>query len=394
MSEDVRRVVVVGAGLAGWRAAQALDASDFAGEVVVVGDESHRPYDRPPLSKQLLAGTFSTDDCMLAGEAPSVTWRLGVPVAGLDRDASEVVLADGERLSYDRLVVATGRRARSWPGEAPSSGVHTLRSFEDVTRLEAALTPESRVVIIGAGFIGCEVAATLRSRDLPVTIVDVADQPMPVLGPEAGARAVRLHESHGVQFRLDSGVSLIEGDDHVTGVVLEDGETLPADVVLVAIGSVPNSEWLDGSGLKLDRGVVVCDETGTVLDESGAPVPDVLAAGDVAAWPHPHASGAVCIEHWSNARDMGDTVATNALVEHADRAPIVSVPAFWSDQYDVKIKSAGYLRGADELVLVSEDPEKPSLLVEALREGEVLGAIGFNMNRAMIGYQRNLATSG
>ncbi|KQY58253.1 hypothetical protein ASD11_00855 [Aeromicrobium sp. Root495] len=394
MSEDVGRVVIVGAGLAGWRAAQALHGADFTGEVVVVGDETHRPYDRPPLSKQLLAGTFSTDDCMLAGEAPDATWRLGVAAAGLDRDASELVLADGERLPYDRLVVATGRRARDWPGEVPASGVHTLRSFEDVVQLEASLSPDSRVVIIGAGFIGCEVAATLRARDLSVTIVDVADQPMPVLGAEAGERAVRLHESHGVQFRLGSGVKVIEGAERPSAVVLEDGESLPADVVLVAIGSVPNTEWLDGSGLRLDRGVLVCDETGTVLDESGRPVRDVLAAGDVAAWPHPHASGAVCIEHWSNARDMGDRVATNALLDHEEREAIVSIPAFWSDQYDVKIKSAGYLRGADALKLVSEDPEKPALLVEALRDGEVIGAIGFNMNRAMITYQRNLRPVG
>lgn len=390
----LERVVVVGAGLAGHRVVQAIRGAGFAGELVLVGDETHRPYDRPPLSKQLLAGTWTQDQCMLSGDDVDVTWRLGVAARGIDRESSVVVLADGERLSYDRLIIATGRRARPWPGRLPDSGVHTLRSFEDVRAFEQSLTAEARVVIIGAGFIGCEVAATLRARDVDVTIVDVSKHPMPVLGAEAGERAVTLHESHGVRFRLGTGVHGIEGDGAVSAVVLEDGERLPADVVLVAIGSEPNTEWLDGSGIALDRGTVVCDVTGTVLDESGAPVADVLAAGDVAAWPHPHANGAVCIEHWSNARDMGDTVAANVLLDAADRRPIRSVPAFWSDQYDVKIKSAGLLRAADALTLVSEDVDKPSLLIEAHRDGSVVGAIAFNMNRAMIGYQRDLTAAG
>lgn len=387
------RVVVVGGGLAGFRAVQALRSDGFTGEVVLVGDEVHRPYDRPPLSKQLLAGTFTREQCMLPGEAVDVTWMLGVAAVGLDREAAEVLLADDTRLSYDRLIIATGRRARDWPGHLPATGVHTLRSFEDVAGFENALRPDSKVVIIGAGFIGCEVAATLRARDLDVTIVDVSEHPMPVLGTEAGARAVRLHESHGVKFRLGCGIQGIEGTDRVEAVLTDDGERLEADVALVAIGSLPNTEWLANSGVALDRGVVVCDVTGTVLDESGQPIEDVLAAGDVAAWPHPQAAGAVCIEHWSNARDMGDTVAVNALDSHAERREIRSVPAFWSDQYDVKIKSAGFLRAADAFALVSEDVDKPSLLIEAKRGDVVMGAIAFNMNRAMIGYQRDLAAA-
>jgi NADPH-dependent 2,4-dienoyl-CoA reductase/sulfur reductase-like enzyme len=186
---------------------------------------------------------------------------------------------------------------------------------------------------------------------------------------------------------------LIDGHDRPSAVVLEDGERLDADVVLVAIGSVPNTEWLDGSGIWLEDRAVVCDVTGTVLDEAGQPIVEILAAGDVAAWPHPQAEGAVCIEHWSNARDMGDSVAANVLQAAADRAPIRSVPAFWSDQYAVKIKSAGFLRAADALTLIAEDVDKPSLLIEATRDGEVVGAIAFNMNRAMIGYQRDLAAA-
>jgi NADPH-dependent 2,4-dienoyl-CoA reductase/sulfur reductase-like enzyme len=390
---SITRVVVVGGGLAGFRAVQALRANGFAGEIVLIGDEVHQPYDRPPLSKQLLAGTFTREQCMLPGEAVDITWRLGVAAVGLDRARSEVVLADDTRLGYDRLIIATGRRARGWPGPVPGSGVHTLRSFEDVVGFEASLGAQAKVIIIGAGFIGCEVAATLRARDLDVTIVDVSPHPMPVLGAEAGQRAVRLHESHGVKFRLGLGVRAIEGDENVEAVVMEDGERLAADAVLVAIGSVPNTEWLVGSGVLLDRGVVVCDATGTVLDDHGHPVEELLAAGDVAAWPNPRASGTVCVEHWSNARDMGDAAATNALLDHGGRSPIRSVPAFWSDQYNVKIKSAGFLRGADTLTLISDDADKPALLIEVSRQGEVVGAIAFNMNRAMIGYQRAFAAA-
>jgi NADPH-dependent 2,4-dienoyl-CoA reductase/sulfur reductase-like enzyme len=387
------RIVIVGAGLAGFRSALSLRENGFDGQVVILGDEVHRPYDRPPLSKQLLAGTFTQAQCLLRGEARDVTWRLGEAASGLDREASEVILADGGRLGYDALIVATGRRSRSWPGALPAAGIHMLRSFEDVAAFSGAVGPTSRVVIIGAGFIGCEVAATLRTRDLDVTVVDVSKSPMPVLGAEVGERAVRLHESHGVRFRLGVGVHQIEGEDQVTGVVLEDGERLPADVVLVAIGSEPNTEWLGDAGLSIDRGVLVCDATCTVLDASGQPVESVLAVGDAAAWPHPHASGAVCIEHWSNARDMADAAATNVLLAHQDRQELRSVPAFWSDQYNVKIKAVGFLRAADTFSLISQDAEKPALLIEASRNGEVVAAIGFNMNRAIVGYQRDLAAA-
>ena len=385
--------MVVGAGLAGFRAAQALRNSGFDREIVVVGDEEHMPYDRPPLSKQFLSGTFTQEQCMLPGEAAHVVWRLGTGAKALDRSSSEVVLSDGERLPYDGLIIATGRRSRAWPGPLPDSGVHMLRSFSDVTAFESELTDSSKVVIVGAGFIGCEVAATLRARSIDVTVVDVSTTPMPVLGTVAGERAKALHEAHGVRFRLGVGVREIAGVGQVEAVVLDGGERLEADVVLVAIGSAPNTEWLEGSGLSLDAGVVACDATCTVLDLHGHPIDSIMAAGDVAAWPHPHASGAVCIEHWSNARDMGDLAASNILLDQTDRQVLRSVPAFWSDQYNVKIKSAGFLRGVDSLTVISEDPAKPSLLVEARRDDEVVGAIAFNMNRAMIGYQRDLAAA-
>ncbi len=384
-------VVVVGGGLAAFRFVLSLRDGGYPGTVTVVSEEECLPYDRPPLSKQLLAGTFTEAQCALPGEARDVVWRLGRRATGLDRERRAVQLDDGSEVAYDGLLIATGRRARQWEGPVPPAGVHTLRDLADTASFRADIGPDARVVIIGAGFIGCEVAATLRAEDVDVTVVDVAAHPMPVMGPEIGRRAARIHEEQGVRFRLGRGVDAIEGDGRVTGVRLDDGELLEATVVLVAVGSTPNSEWFAGAGLAMERGVVVCDETCAVLDEQGGVVPEIFAAGDIAAWPHQHAEGAACIEHWSNARDMADLAARNLLLPVGERAPLASVPTFWSDQYHVKIKSAGFLRAVDTWTIVEEDVDKPSLLAEGHRSGELVGAVAFNMNRSIIGYQRSLA---
>jgi 3-phenylpropionate/trans-cinnamate dioxygenase ferredoxin reductase subunit len=390
----VKRVVVVGAGLAGHRAAIALRESGFTGEVVVIGDEPHRPYDRPPLSKQLLAGTFSVEQCFFDSSELDVTWRLGDPVAALDVAARSLTLADGSVLGYDGLVIATGRRARSWPASDVPRGVHTMRTLDDATAFRSAVAGTRGVVIVGAGFIGCEVAATLRSHDVAnVTVVDVAPHPMPVLGAEIGRRAARLHEQHGVQLRMNRGVASIDGADRVEAVTLSDGERIEADTVLVAMGSAPNSEWLDGSGVLLAGGSVVCDRYAMARGSDGQPLGDVVAAGDIASWPSPHGSGEQCIEHWSNARDMAAVAAANLLAAPDERVVLESVPTFWSDQYHVKIKSAGFLKDADRFTVVNEDPDKPSLVAEAYREDELVGAVVFNMNRTIIDYTRRLQES-
>jgi 3-phenylpropionate/trans-cinnamate dioxygenase ferredoxin reductase component len=391
----VEDVVVVGGGLAGFRFAQSLRHAGYDGRLTIVSDEQHRPYDRPPLSKQLLAGTYTEQQCFLPGDAPDVSWVLGRRAERLDRDRRVVVLDDGTEVGYGGLLIATGRRARRWEGLVPATGVHTLRDLGDAAAFRSSIGPGAKVVIVGAGFIGCEVAATLRMEGIDVTVVGIAPYPMPVMGPEVGTRAARMHEAQGVRFRLGRGVAGLEGEDRVTGVRLDDGELLEASVVLVAVGSVPNSEWFADAGLSMEHGVVVCDATCTVLDADGRPVVDIVAAGDVAAWPHHHSEGAVCIEHWSNARDMADLAARNLLLpvgERAARAAMASVPTFWSDQYDVKIKSAGFLRAAETWTIVEEDVEKPSLLVEGHRDGELVGAIAFNMNRSIIGYQRQLVS--
>jgi NADPH-dependent 2,4-dienoyl-CoA reductase/sulfur reductase-like enzyme len=378
----MQRIVVVGGGLAAHRAVEALRREQFGGEVVLVGEEVHRPYDRPPLSKQLLAGTFEVGECDYA-PLGDLTWALDERAVGLDV-ARGVVQTARREVPYDGLVIATGRRAREWPDLPPMSGFHTLRTVDNALALRAAIDPATPVTIIGAGFIGCEVAATLRNLGVEhVAVVDVAPYPMPVLGPEIGARAIALHERHGVSLHLGARVAGFEGDERVAAVVLEDGTRIPAGIVLIAIGTLPNSEWLESSGLELVNGAVRCDVHCFAAE-------NVVAAGDVAAWPHPHAEDVVCVEHWAIARDMGARAAGNLIGE---KQPFAPVPTFWSDQYDVKIKSAGLLSAADRFVIVEEDPERPSLVAEARRGDQLVGAVVFNKNKSIIGYQRQLAAA-
>ncbi len=319
------RLVVVGASLAGLRAAQAARAAGFGGELVVVGDEAHRPYTRPPLSKELLKGEHTPEQCLLPQAATlEVSWRLGTPAAALDRTAKRIVLADGAEIDYDRVILATGCRARPWPGpEGELDGVLTLRSLDDALALRAVLRPGRRLLIVGAGFIGCEVAASARAQGAEVTLIDVAPQPMLPLGPELGARCGRLHAERGVDLRLSTGLSAL-GDDgagRVREAALSDGTRLEVDAVLMALGALPNAEWLADSGLVLDPGVA-CDATLTALGD-----PDVLAAGDIVSWPHPLAGGErVRVEHWTVAAEHGQLAGRNALLEPV-RPPPARRPA-------------------------------------------------------------------
>jgi NADPH-dependent 2,4-dienoyl-CoA reductase/sulfur reductase-like enzyme len=384
----MKRLVIVGAGLAGHRAAQAARREGFDGDLIIVGDETHKPYDRPPLSKQLLAGTMTDEDTFFAHEGLDVEWVLGSPATALDTDRDVVTLGNGIEVPYDGLVLCTGRRAREWPDLPDLEGFYSVRNLEHTAELRAEVRPDAKAVLVGAGFIGCEVAATLRTLGVEdVTVIDIAPYPMPALGPEVGARAVTLHEAHGVKLLMSQSVARFEGSDgRVSAVHLKDGTRLEADFVLLSLGSMPNTEWLDGSGLTLEQGVVKVDDYTIAIGTD-----NVAAAGDIALYPHPGSPGEpVCIEHWSNARDMGAIAAKNLIAPPAQREVFVAVPTFWSDQYDVKIKSAGLLKLADNWKVVEEDPERPSLLVEAYRGADLVGAIVFNKNRSIIQYQRNL----
>jgi NADPH-dependent 2,4-dienoyl-CoA reductase/sulfur reductase-like enzyme len=378
-----RRIVVVGASLAGLRAAEALRGAGFDGELTVVGEELEVPYDRPPLSKQLLAGDVEPAECRLAQDpALEATWRLGRRATGLDTAAREVSLDDGDRVPYDGLVIATGSAARPWPG---AGGVHVLRTLEHALALRAACRQARSVAIVGAGFIGCEVAATLRASGRTVTLIDVAPRPMMPLGALAGEVCARLHAERGVRLFMGRPVAGV-GRDRV---LLEDGERVDADVVIAALGAVPNTGWLGGSGLRLADGVV----TDAYCFADGTTERRIVAAGDVAVFPHPLAGDApVPIRHWSNAVEQGSAAAANLLAAgDGDLVRFAPVPSFWSDQYDVKIQSVGFPHLADGDPEVDGALEAYRFVAAAERGARLVGAVGFNRAGKMAGYRRRLA---
>ena len=378
--------MIVGASLAGLRAAKAIRAAGEDGEVVVVGAEPHLPYTRPPLSKGLLQGVEDEASTDLGGEAVEVTWRLGVAATGLDADRRELTLADGERLRYRRLLVATGSSPREWTGPgAELDGVLTLRDLDDARALRERFERRVRVVTVGAGFIGCEVAATARARGLEVTMVDIAPHPMPALGPELGAWAARLHHGHGVGLRMGVGVDAIEGDRRVEAVRLADGSRLGADVAVIALGALPETSWLESSGLALDRGVS-CDATLTSVSH-----PDVLAAGDVCRWPHP-LTGAepLRVEHWNNAVEQGRLAGRNVLLDPDQRASHETTPSMWSDQFGLRIQAVGLPDRADHMRLMEASPEGDRLVFAAERGGVLHAAVAVAAPRRLLWYRREI----
>jgi NADPH-dependent 2,4-dienoyl-CoA reductase/sulfur reductase-like enzyme len=384
---SISRLVIVGASLAGLRAAQAARKAGFDDELVMVGEERHLPYTRPPLSKELLAGDHDVERVHFPCDTLEAEWRLGVPAASLDRGRRRVVLADGDEVSYDRLIVATGSRPRRWPGAGGElDGVHVLRNLEDALALRAAFAGRPRVAIVGAGFIGCEVAQTARKAGLEVTLIDVAATPMLPLGPELGEWCAELHRDNGVDLRLATGVAALLGrSDHVEGVELADGERVRADVVVIGLGAVPNTEWLASSGLRADPGLT-CDATLTAVDD-----PDILGAGDIVAWPHPLADGDVVrIEHWTVAAEQGQLAGRNALAPVDERRPYDTPPYFWSDQYDKKIQSIGFPGRADRLEQLESTPDRSRVVYAGERDGRVVGVIAINAARRLGAYRMAL----
>jgi 3-phenylpropionate/trans-cinnamate dioxygenase ferredoxin reductase subunit len=383
----VRRIVVIGGGLAGYQSAVAIRRNGFDGRLTVVGDEAHRPYDRPPLSKELLQGIIEPERCFYPCDELGIEWVLGDGATDLAVNERYVRLASGEDVPFDGLVIATGRRARQWHTPPELEGIHTLRSLDDSLALREAAQPGCRVTILGAGFIGCEVAATLRERGVEsVVLIEIAAHPMPGLGSEIGRRAARIHAARGVRLKMNASVAAFEGRHRVEAVRLTDGERVEADLVLLALGSIPNSDWLRDSGLELFKGTVGCDKHCFVIGTC-----NVVAAGDIAAFPHPHADGLTWVEHWTNAREMGTVAGANLLAPPRERKRFAPVPTFWSDQYDVKIKSAGLITHANRFTVVHDDSQSASLVVEAHRADVLIGAVGLNQNRTIAGYQRRLA---
>lgn len=384
------RLLIVGASLAGLRAAQSARRQGFTGTVTVVGDERHHPYNRPPLSKEVLHGTQAAGQTLFPLGDLDADWRLGTAAERLDRGAREVLLEDGSRVGYDRLIVATGCRARRWHGTGSElSGVHTLRTLDDAAALGAELVPGSRLVIVGAGFIGCEVAASARGLGVNVTLVDIAPHPMLPLGPELGRRWMRMHEENGVEIRVGVGIAGLAGErGRVRQVELTDGGRLDADAVLVGLGAQLNTEWVEESGLELNPGIVTDATLTTTAD------PDVLAAGDIAACPVGLAGGEpLRIEHWTTAAEHGQLAGRNALLEPEQRTRHEATPYFWSDQYGIKIQAIGLPATGEqtELVELSEDGRR--LVAARVKDGNVVGVVAINAAKRLMWYRKLLSSA-
>lgn len=380
--------VIVGGGLAGLRAAQRLRETGTSELITIVGDEKHRPYNRPPLSKQLLAGTMSPVECEFDTAADDFEWILGNAAAGLDVENRRLSLTDGE-IGYDKLIIATGRGARTLPGLPELDGFHVLRGLDDAIALHTAAQHATNVVIIGGGFIGCEVASSLRVNGVEsVTIVERAATLMPLLGPDIGRFAERLHREHGVNIHCNTSVTQFHGQGRVERVELDNGQILDADLVLLSLGSVPNTDWLTRSGLELDQGSVVCDE---FCHASGHP--DIVAVGDVASWTHRGVGKRVRIEHWSNAADMGAAAAENLFAAVGGKTPYSPIPTFWTDQYDVNFKAAGFVTMVDTFVPVDTGVEG-KWNWDGLGESGLVAGVTANDNKAFLKYRRTIAGAG
>ncbi|MGK5450540.1 NAD(P)/FAD-dependent oxidoreductase [Streptomyces radiopugnans] len=389
-----RHIVVVGASLAGTGTARALREQGFDGRLTLVGDEPHPPYDRPPLSKQLLAGEREIGDIALPPtDGLGIELRTGAAATALRLADRTLALADGSRLDWDALVVATGAAARPWPAPVPG-GVHTLRTLDDARALRRELAAEgARLLVAGAGFLGSEAAATAAELGVPVTLVEAGELPMARgIGTVAGGFVARLHREAGVELRTGTTLRSFTGADRVTGAVLEDGTHVPATTVLLALGAVPGTAWLRGSGLLLD-GAVVCDEHGRALAEDGTVVPDVLAVGDASRRPHPLTDGTLHLGHWSAAVEHA-AVAARVLLHPAGAGelpePPVAVPSFWSDQYGVRFRSLGLPHLADEARTVEYDVPGRRLEVTYHRDGELVGVLTANRTRRLAAYRPRL----
>ncbi|QPP05239.1 FAD-dependent oxidoreductase [Streptomyces bathyalis] len=388
--ETIRRVVVVGASLAGVRATETLRAQGFHGDIVLIGAESHLPYDRPPLSKQFLTGDWSADRLPLRPRSHyddlEVDLRLGMAATGVDLQSGRVNLADGREILFDGLVIATGATPRTLRAEA-LAGVNVLRTLDDAVELRQSLLARdgARLVIIGGGFIGLEVAAAARSMDIHVTVVEAADRLLArVEDRQAGEMVEGLHREHGVEFRLGVGVSGVRGSGRVESVHLTDGSTLNADAVVVGIGATPAVHWLAGSGLRLEDGVV--------CDRACFAAPRVVAAGDVARWHDPRSGRLTRHEHWTNATEQASRAAANLLTGPDGAVPYTPVPYVWSDQYGLRLQTAGELDDSAEHRWEG-NPDSPRFVTQHLTDGRLTGVVGMGMNREFIAHRRQLVAA-
>jgi NADPH-dependent 2,4-dienoyl-CoA reductase/sulfur reductase-like enzyme len=390
---SMRRVVIVGASLAGLRAAETLRTEGFAGDVTVLGAEPHRPYDRPPLSNKLLAGEWEAERVELRQpdvfDDLEVTWRFGTRATQLDLGQRHVVSAGGQAEPFDGLVLATGATCRRLPEQDRHRNAHVLRTIDDAFGLRSELLPgDRRVVVVGAGFIGLEVAATARRLGNDVTVLEGAEAPlMRGLGAEMGHAIGRLHVAEGVAVRTGVRIAEIVAD----GLVLADGSRVDADVLVVGIGVEPAVAWLQGSGLELRDGVVADEHLRARLVD-GSLADRVLVAGDIARWTNPLFGEEMRIEHWTNAAEQGAAAAKNLLAVAAEETLHASaeVPFFWSDQFSHRIQFLGRAHPDDIVVVVAGSIEDGKWLALYGRGGLLRGALGVNAPRWVMPMRKHL----
>lgn len=386
-------VVVVGASLAGLRAVEAARRADYTGPITLIGAEEHLPYDRPPLSKAFLGAEAPAEVTPFRSEQElrdnlGVELVLGAPADRLIPERQVVTVGDRE-FEYDAVVIATGASPRRLPGSDGVAGVHQLRTVDDATAIRSALDEGARTVVIGAGFIGSEVASAARKRDLPVHVVESLELPLVrSIGAEVGSVCADLHVANGTDLRLGVGVSGVESEGgRVCGVRLDDGSVLPADLVVVGIGVQPATAWLEGSGVPLherDRGVV-CDAT------LWTGLPGVYAAGDVAHVANPLFDDELMrLEHWTNAAEQGAAAAKHAL-DPSSSAPLAPVPYFWSDWYGRRIQFVGTPRADEVQVVVPADDAFTALY---RRDERIVGALTIDRPRDIMKLRRRIADRG
>ena len=387
---ELSRIVVVGASLAGIRTAEFLRRARFQGELVLIGDEPHLPYDRPPLSKEVLRGEWEPERIALRRKSYDelrVELMLGRRAVGLDTGSREVALDDGARVPFDGLVIATGGQARKLPNQPELEGVHTLRTLDDSLALRTAFARKPRVAVIGAGFIGAEVAASARMLGLEVTMIEALQTPLAQsLGPRLGEELQALHERRGVRVLCGRRVERFEGTERLSGLTLDDGTRVDCELAVVGIGMTPSVSWLEGSGLALENGVR-CDET------LAGSMPGVVAVGDVASWHNPLFDERMRVEHWTNAVEQARHAVGTLLAAPGEAKPFESAPIFWSDQFDLRIQGAGRPRPSDELLIRrSGDGEKLTALYA--RDGRLSGAVTFNQPPKLIQLRMLIAKRG
>jgi NADPH-dependent 2,4-dienoyl-CoA reductase/sulfur reductase-like enzyme len=366
------RIVIVGASLAGLRTAQALRREGHEGALTIVGDEAHwPPFDRPPLSKQVLVGSLEPDRVRLrVPDDLDLDVRTGRRAEHLDVEGRTVTLDDGSRLAYDAAVIATGATPRRIPGTDALGGVHVVRTIDDSLALRADLEGARRVAVVGAGFIGCEVASSCRSLGMTVTLVDLLPLPLAPLGPVAGRIVAEIHRANGVELRLGVGVDGFEDEGgRVRAVRLADGSMVHADVVVVGIGVLPNTRWLERSGLTLQDGVA-CDSYCLALGSGGS----VAAVGDVARWEHPR-YGSVRVEHWTNAGEQAAHVAKTLIQGREAVGPFAPVPYFWSDQFGRKLQFVGTCGDGDVFQIVDGSVDEGRWVAAYGRGGTTVAAL-------------------